>query len=258
MRLVGVTQVKGQRRPVDRLAAIGPQRRLVQPGPAHYPLGTHAHVVTEQPLQAPHRQAGHERKLVDPPQRRIRGDQRDQISDLRSHRILFRQAGEQQRLGATDHLGVAQVGHDRHAGLLRQRPEHQDTRHHPVAELRDRRSPERPEAPRPEPNPQRLPQPRQPTHEQGTVHAVDPGAGRLEDQVHVGMRQDRLLVGRLPAQVPADDPVVVDEARERTRRLDPHQAEPVRRETSPEHPPPHRRHVTSVAVAFLQDRATRP
>ena len=239
MRLVGVTQVDGQRRPVNRLATVRPQRRLVQPRPPHHPLGTHAHVVTEQPLQAPHRQAGNDRKLVDPAQRRVRVDHRDQLSHLRSHWIGFRQTREQQRLSATHHLAVGVGGHDSHAGLLRQRPEYAHARHHPVAELRDRRPPERPEAPRPEPNPQRLPLPGQPACEQRTVHAVDPGAGRLEYQVHVGMRQDRLLVRRLPAQVPADDPVVVDKESERTRGRDPGQPEPVRRETRPEHPASH-------------------
>jgi len=47
MRLVGVAQVGGQRRPVDRLAAVDPLGGLVQPGPPHHPLGADPDVVRE-------------------------------------------------------------------------------------------------------------------------------------------------------------------------------------------------------------------
>src|SRR5207302_10889043 len=75
--------------------------------------------------------------------------------------------------------------------------------------------------------------------EQPAVHAEYPGPARLEDQVHVGVRQDRLLVRRLAAQVPADDPVVVHERRERVRRLMPVQPEMRRGQVRPEHATAH-------------------
>jgi hypothetical protein len=51
MGLVGVAEVGGQRGPVDVAARVGAQRRLVQPGAPHHPLGRDADVLGEQPLQ---------------------------------------------------------------------------------------------------------------------------------------------------------------------------------------------------------------
>jgi len=74
MSLVGITQVRGQRGPVDRLAAAGPLGGLVQPGPPHHPLGADPDVVGEQPLQRARGQARCGAQLVDPAQPGVVGD----------------------------------------------------------------------------------------------------------------------------------------------------------------------------------------
>ena len=68
--LVGVAQVGRERSPVDRLAAVGAFGRLVQPGPAHHPLGADPHVVREEPLQRTRGQPRRRGQLVDPAQPR--------------------------------------------------------------------------------------------------------------------------------------------------------------------------------------------
>jgi hypothetical protein len=72
--LVGVTEIRGQRGPVDRLAAAGALGGLVQPGPAHHPLGADSDVVGEQPLQRTRGHPGLGGQLVDPAQPGILGD----------------------------------------------------------------------------------------------------------------------------------------------------------------------------------------
>jgi hypothetical protein len=154
--LVGVAEIRGQRGPVHRLAAVGALGGLVQPGPAHHPLGADSHVVGEQPLQGARGYPGGSGQLVDPAQPGIVGDARDQRGGLLGQRIPLRQHRVQQRLRMPDHDAVihVEITDDRLPGLLRPRPEQPRGRHHPVGQLGDRRLPERPEAAGREPYPE--------------------------------------------------------------------------------------------------------
>jgi len=91
MGLVGVAEIRGQRGPVHRLATAGPLGGLVQPGPAHHPLGADPDVVGEQSLQGARRHPGGSGQLVDPAQPGIVGDARDQRGGLFGQRIPLRQ-----------------------------------------------------------------------------------------------------------------------------------------------------------------------
>jgi hypothetical protein len=68
VRLVGVTEVRGQGRPVQLLVPGDPLRHLVQPVPADHPLGPDADVVGEPPLQPPHAHPGECRDVVHAPE----------------------------------------------------------------------------------------------------------------------------------------------------------------------------------------------
>ena len=82
----------------------------------------------------------------------------------------------------------------------------------------------RAEAAGPETDAQDLAGPGDPPGENAPVNAEHGRARRLEREVHVRVRQDRLLVRRLAAQVPADHPAEVDERRQVLRRPVPVQA----------------------------------
>jgi hypothetical protein len=211
MSLVAVAQVGGEDSPVDPAALLGPQRHVVQPGPPYDPLGADPHVVREQPLQPPHGCLQVRRELVDPAQGRFGDDPGHHGRDLLGDRIPGGPDRLQQGLRPPDQHGVVGVADDDLPGLLTSRSQQPVRRHHLVGEPRDRFGPERPEAPRPEPDAERGSQPFELAQEQRGRHPVDRGPLRLEGQVNVGVRQDRLLVGGLAAQIPADDPVVVHE-----------------------------------------------
>jgi hypothetical protein len=211
MGLVAVAQIGGERGPVDRAALLGPQRRVVQPGPADDPLGAHPHVVREQPLQPPHGRLQVRRELADPAQRRFGDDSRHHGRHLLGDWIPRGPDRLQQALRPPDQHGVVRVADDHPPGLLTGRPQQPVRRHHLAGEPGDRFGPERAEAPRPEPDAEGGPEPFDLAQEQLGRHPVDRGPLRLEGQVDVGVRQDRLLVRWLAAQIPADDPVVVHE-----------------------------------------------
>ncbi|HWG15936.1 MAG TPA: hypothetical protein VG268_21940 [Streptosporangiaceae bacterium] len=211
MGLVAVAQVGGEHGPVDRAALFGPQRRVVQPSPADDPLGADPHVVREQPLQPPHGCLQVRRQLVDPAQRRFGDDPRDHGRHFLGDRIPRGPDRLQQGLRPPDQHGVVRVADDHLPGLLTGRPQQTVGRHHLIGEPRDRSGPERAEATRPEPDAERGPQLFDLAQEQLGRHPVDRGPLRLEGQVDVGVREDRLFVGWLAAQIPADEPVVVHE-----------------------------------------------
>jgi hypothetical protein len=89
--LVGVAEIRGQRGPVHRLAAVGALGGVVQPGPAHHPLWADPDVIGEQPLQGARRHPGGSGQVVDPSQPGIIGDARDQRGGLPGQRIPLRQ-----------------------------------------------------------------------------------------------------------------------------------------------------------------------
>jgi uncharacterized protein (TIGR03086 family) len=95
-----------------------------------------------------------------------------------------------------------------------------------IIEQANRRCGELPEAAGPEAEAQHLARAFKAAREDLRVDAVDMRAVRLEGQVHVRVRQDRLLVRWLAVQVPADDPEPVDQAGEAGLRVVPGQRKP--------------------------------
>jgi len=124
--LVGVAEVGGERGPVHvavRAARVGAQRRLVQPGAAHHPLGRDADVLGEEPLQPAFRHAEGVRKRRDLAEFRIGGDPLDDAGHAGGHRIRPRSGAAQQGRRGRDHRLVAGGGEHRGTGPVRRGPE---------------------------------------------------------------------------------------------------------------------------------------
>ena len=164
-----------------------------------------------------------------PAQPGIGGDRRDDPGHLLRQRVGGRAGPAQQHLGRRDHARVAVGRQHRRVRLVRCRSEDLPGRDHPVVQGGHRLAVERTETARPEPDAKgpALRRPGAGRRSTGLPRRRPPV--RLEGQVHVRVRQDRLLVRRLAAQVPADHPVVVEERRQVGGRRIPGQREPVGR-----------------------------
>src|SRR5262249_23340392 len=148
--------------------------------------------------------------------------------------------------------------------LIRRGPEDLDGWNHEIVQSGDGSGTKRAESAGAETDTKRLALPRQPPGEDVAVHAVDRRPGRLEDEVPVRVRQNRLLVRRPPAQVPADHPAEVHERRQVVRRRVPVQAEPGRGGRGAQHAGAHGArtpgggvHDPQPTVAFVQDTRAR-
>jgi hypothetical protein len=239
--LVGVTEIGGQRRPVHIAASFGAQRGLVQAGAAHHPLRRDADVLPEQPLQPALRDAEDVRERRHPAQPGIGHDPLRDAGDLLGHRIGPRAGAAQQAGRRRDHRLVGGRGEHRATGPLRRGPEDAAGGNHAVVQSGNlSRAVEGPETARAEAHAERPAGPGDPAGENAPVDAVNTRPGRLEGEVHVRVRQDRLLVGGLAAQIPLDHPADVDERRQVLRRAVPAQAEPGRRGSGAQDPGAHR------------------
>ena len=126
VRLVEVAEVERRRRPVAVAALRDPLGRLVQPVALQHPLGAHADVAAEQPLQAArrHRVAGGQ--LVHAHDRRVVEHRRDDVGEHVELRVRLREAGAEERLPHGERL--VRLRADGSGQLVRRRAEHRAQR----------------------------------------------------------------------------------------------------------------------------------
>ena len=211
MGLVEVAELAGQEAQVGLVALVQPLDRLVEAGPADHPLGADPHVGGEQALEPAGADAGAVGQLPDPGDLAVGHDLVDDPVDQGHARVGAGSRASRNASAAATRRRWSPAASSRATSRSPSGPNTSATwtrRSVRVATGAPRngwKPAGRKRIPKawPAPASRRLNRPGE--------HALDPRVARLGDQVDAGMGQGVLEVGLAAAQVPADQPEVLDQ-----------------------------------------------
>ena len=212
--LVEVAEVERQFRPVGGATAPYFLDGLVQPVALNDPLRAHPNVTTEKPLERPFRHINDRNEVIDFAHVRIGSYLIDYLADHHNVLITDGTPSPEQFLGQFDVSFVIGAGGDGLFERLRGGTEDVRQMRHTVCKFGQRRAEKWVEAARPELDAEDPSGAFEHASEPAFDDANDLGSSTLHSDVDRGVRKRFLTMVCSAAQIPLDDPVVLDEETE--------------------------------------------